>query len=263
MNKLFLQTINHNLQPLELWEEGVIGVYSASIFGPFYRKLVETSMQTLTREPLNILNTLGQPTFRIIERLPFSFWSQIVHALYPCHLSRYHKQTAFGFVTGDVINYESGEQTGSVHFEMNRFYILPGTNTHNFYGPLLFGVGEFANPHLVFGIIPESEQSHLLEVSIYGKNTSYLMQVYYKLISKLFTTIAIKSIHEDAALYQRYSNKSTALKFLLNKDRTKEKSPTTCIRSMYSSHFSQILEKIELTAMKVLHNTLHPVDRNL
>ena len=92
MNKLFLQTINHNLQPLELWEEGVIGVYNASIFGPFYRKLVETSMQTLTREPLNILNTLGQPTFCIIERLPFSFWLQIVHRLYPCHLSRYHKQ---------------------------------------------------------------------------------------------------------------------------------------------------------------------------
>ena len=232
------------------------------MFKLFYHKLLEAS-PSLSRIPLNLLESLGTPTFSVVKRVPFPFWSQLAHALYPCHLGKYHKQTAFGFTTGNVINYQIEEQAASVSFEMNRFYFFPGTNIHSFYGPLLFGVGEFMKPHLLFCIIPESKNSHLLEISIYASNSSTFMSMYYKMVSDFFNLIAIKSIDEDRSIYQKYSNLSVAKRFIFNHRGINTSTPTTCICSLYSYLFPNILEMIESRTQIIwenLNSTYHNND---
>lgn len=235
---------------VEDWEHSHGNHTSQSAFGSFYRKLLNV-VPKLTEEPLELLASLGSPTFRCVEHIPFSMWAQIVHALSPCHLSQYHKQTAFGFKTGKVLDSKgyfetaTGSQAGSVHFEMARLHLFPGTNTHNYYGPFLFGVGEFHKPHLVFGIIPDGSDAHFLEVSVYSKNTSRSMQLYYMFVHGFFMAIARKSIEEDRLLYQRYSKKTEAERFLHGSSKSKFLSPTECMRSMYSQSFASLMTEIE------------------
>ena len=253
MQTSFSRTQKNNL--VKKWEHSYGDYCSPSLFKTSYKKILN-KVPELTKEPLNLLDSLGSPTFRCVEYLPFSMWAQIVHALSPCHLSQYHKQTAFGFKTGRVLGSKSyfetktGNQAGSVHFEMARFHLFPGTNTHNYYGPLLFGVGEFYKPHLVFGIVPDGPHAHFLEVAVYSKNTSRLMQSYYLLVRSLFLAIAKKSIEEDLVLYQRYSDKSEADRFLRGSSKSKRLSPTECLRNMYHKSFTPLMKEIEYAALK-------------
>ena len=228
---------------------------AASVFQPFYAQLAERSQ--LTNQPLEVLERMGTPTYRKLMVLDFPSWSQQVHGLFPDHLSKYHLRTAFGFVAGAPISSIEDEDLVSLKFEMKRWWFLPGHNIHNILGPYCFAVGNPAAPELWFAIVPLDEKRHILEISIYSRNASRAMQIYYRVAHNFFNLVAQESVREDLKLYQRYSDRDRAYRFLIAKARDcddKQKgyvSATATMQNMFQKRFGDRLEQIEKTARKI------------